>query len=312
MKRLSLAALACTFSTLLVCGTAQAGIWSSGDLFTSNYASNEVRHYTATGSYINAFNLGGTGQDVRGMAFSQNGWMYAVRTVGSGLGVTALDTNGVVQGQYSAASYVAGNIGYGAITFGNDGKFYVASQNSLLAFTPGVAQGQVIYQNNQVFDVKVLPSGNLMVLSAYALDEIKPNGALVRHMSTPYLVDARGLEYDAVNNDIFVSMLGYTGNFFQLMRLNASTGALETKTSFTYAGDLLLTADQQLLAGSRTLAPELFDKDLHAIHSIGNTAQLFVAQYAPGVVPEPASAALMLAGVAAFAAVTRRRRFHKA
>lgn len=307
MKRLPFAALACAFSTLLVSSAAHADVWNSGDLFTSNsMGSNQVTHYAADGSYLNAFTVGGVGEDVRGMAFDKNGWMYAVRAVGYGLGVTAIDSNGVVHGQYSASSYVTGNLTYGAIAMANDGKFYVASQDSLFAFTPGVTQGTAIYSNNQVHDVKALPNGNLMVLSAYALDEISTSGAIVRHVPTPRLVDARGLEYDAVNNDIYVSMLGHTGNFFQTMRLDGSSGALEASTGFWYGSDMLLTANHQLLVGSWTLAPKFFDTDLNAIHSLGNQPQLFVSQYVLGAVPEPSSVFLMLAGLLVLVGVSRR------
>lgn len=308
MKPLHFAALAWAFSTLLVNSAAQAGEWKTGDLFTSNsMGSNTVSHYAADGTYLDAFTVKGVGDDVRGMAFDKNGWMYAVRAAGSGMGVTVIDSDGVVHGQYSAASYVLGNLGYGAIAMANDDKFYVASQDSLFAFTQGVTEGAEIYRNNQVHDVKVLPNGNLMVLSAYALDEITTNGDLVRHVTTPWLVDAQGLEYDAVNNDIYVSMLGYTSNFFQVMRLDGSSGALEDSTYFWYGNHMVLTDDHRLLVGSRTMAPAFFDSDLQVIGSLGDQPQLFVSQYEQAAaVPEPSSAALMLAGVVALAYVRRR------
>lgn len=308
LKHISFSAIVSALSLALATSTAQASVWKANDLFTSSTDSNLISRYSATGSFLGSFTIGGTGSDVRGMAFDGKGSMYAVRTVGSGLGVTVVDKNGVVRNQYSAASYVMGNLSYGAIAVAKDGTFFVASQGSLIAFTPGVAQGKSIYSQNQVHDVEVLPNGNLLVLSAYALDEITPTGALVRHVKTPYLVDARGLEYDAARNDIYVSMLGYTNNYFQLMRLDGTTGALEKRTSFWYGNDLLLTSNGRLLAGSRTLAPRFFSPDLTGGASLGNRDQLFVAQYAPAAVPEPGSALLMIAGVAAFTRVRRRQR----
>ena len=307
MKRPLISAVACTLSLLLASAGAHAGVWNTNDLFTSDEGSNVVNRYSAAGNFLGAMTVGGIGSDVRGMAFDKDGAMYAVRTVGSSLGVTVLDNNGTVRSEYSANSYVRGNVSYGKIALASTGKFYVASQNSLLAFTPGVAQGSAIYSANQVHDVEILPNGNLLVLSGYALVEITPAGGLVRQIATPWLVDARGVEYDAANDDVYVSMLGYTGNSFQLMRLNGSSGALEKSTDFWYGDDLLLTAEGSLLAGSRAQAPTFFDQQLRAGARLGTYGQTFVAQNAVAAIPEPASVLLLMGGVAALLQVRRRR-----
>jgi hypothetical protein len=301
--------LVCGAAVLFSLPAAQAGVWSVGDLYTSSSFSSTIRHYDVKGNYLDSMSLASQyGENVKGMAFDKNGWLYAVSSNKGGMAVTALDSAGNVHGTFSGPGYITGNISYGKIAFGKNGEFYVAGSNNLVAFTPGESAGKVIYTNNQVFDVKVLPSGNLLVLSAYSLEEITPAGTLVRALNSTYLVDARGVEYDPVNNDIFVTMLGYSDNFFQLMRLNGTTGVLEAKTSYWYGDDLLLTDARQLIAGSRTQAPGMFDLSLNLLGKLQGDEQMFVAQLgAPASVPEPASAALLLAGIAMIGALRRRR-----
>lgn len=299
---------AAALTMALASNFAYAGTWSSGDLFTSfDESGRAITHYDAQGTYLDTITLDYRyGQDVKGMAFGKEGWLYAVSSTASGFGVNALDSSGKVKATYSGSSYVTGNLSYGKIAFGNGGNFFVAGGDSLVAFTPGSTTGKTIYTANQVYDVKTTNSGNLLVLSAYGLDEIRPDGTLIRAVPLgTSLTDARGLEYDPVTNDVYISMLGSTGSSFQLMRFDGSTGALEASTKFWYGDDLLLTQSGQLIAGSRTQAPGIFDADLNLLGSIGSKNQMFVAQYVSAV-PEPASAALLLVGLVVVG-VSRRR-----
>lgn len=275
--------------------------FSLGDIYSSNYFTNTINHYNSAGNYLDSMVLSPTyGSDVRGLAFGSQGWLYAVTattSMSSNFGVVAIDNTGAVREQYAASAYLGGNISYGKITFGNNGQFFVAGGNNLFAFTPGSPNPTVIYTNNQVFDVKTLPSGNLLVLSAYQLQEITPTGSIVRTIM-PNLVgglgDARGIEYDPATNEIYVTMLGYTGYFSSLLRLNGTTGLVVDLTSYTYGDDLFLTLDKHLLVGSRVLSPGIFDLNLNQTGSLTGDPQLFVTQVQ---VPEPATMSLLALGI---------------
>lgn len=269
-----------------------------GDLYSSNYSSLTIQHHDRNGSLLDSLTLPSSyGMELKGMAFGPQGWLYAVAATSNfGTAVYAFDSSGGLRESYASNNYVYGNLSYGKIAFGNDGRFYVAGQDQLMAFTPGMANPSVIYTNNQVFDVEALPSGNLLVLSAYELKEITPSGQVVRSIGPNggWLTDARGVEYDPVSHDIFVSMLGSSNNFFSVMRLDSSTGQVEASTNLWYADDLLLTDDGRLVVGSRMLAPTIFDLNLHPIGTFNGGQQMFVAQMP---VPEPAAAVLLLLGL---------------
>ncbi|CCE25758.1 hypothetical protein [Methylotuvimicrobium alcaliphilum] len=269
----------------------EGSTFTAGHIFTSNYFSNAINYYQNDGTYVDSFTVPSIyGKDVKGVAFGPDGLLYAVTSTGtSGFNVLAMDSSGAVKKTYFGTSYVAGNLSSGKITFGENGDFFVAGGNSLTAFTPTNASGSIIYNNNQVFDATNLPNGNLLVLSAYDLHEITPVGSVVRALTSAYIVDGRGLAYDATTNSIYVSMLGFTNNYDQLMRLNGKTGALENSTVYWYGDDIMLTADNRVIVGSRTLAPGIFDLDLNYLGTLGTKQQMFVAQ-----VPVPLPSAIWL------------------
>jgi hypothetical protein len=230
--------------------------------------------------------------------------LYASAVQGSGFAVLAIDSSGTVQQTYAMSSvYLAGNLSYGKIAV-NGQYIYVAGANQVTRFNVGDPNsGTSIYQNNQLFDVNILPNGNLLAASAYYIDEITSSGSTVRSIPG-YFVDIRGIAYNPTSNDLFVTELGYTGFSFQLMRLDATSGAVEASTGFWYGDDLYLTDTGQLLVGSRTQAAGIFTQNLVQTGTLGSSSQMFVTEC---VVPEPSACALLITSAVALLAISKGR-----
>ena len=271
-----------------------------GDYYTSNYFSDTITQYDAAGNVAGSLTLPSSdGSEVRGLSFGSDNLLYATVVTNTGFSVLALNSAGVPEQTYSGDVYVAGNLSYGKIAI--DGQYlYVAGQDQLTRFLLGnPSSGTSIYTNNQVFDVKPLPNGDLFVASAYQVQEITTAGAVVRTLSLSSsdglpINDIRGIEYNPATNALFVTELGHTGSFFQLLRYDATTGALEKETTFTYGDDMFLTLSGQLLVGSRTESPTFFDQDLNAGGMLQGGQQMFVTQFVSEAVPDTDSTLLLL------------------
>jgi hypothetical protein len=263
--------------------TAAAFSFTPGHIYATNYFSLDIMEYDSSGNFVDSISLSSKlGSETRGIVFGPDNLLYVTMVRGSGFAVYALDSTGAVQQKYRYPVYVAGNLSFGKIAI-DDRFIYVAGQDELIRFRLDRSRsGRSIYTNNQVFDAKVLPSGNLFVASAYAIDEITNEGALVRHITLsggPSFVDVRGIEYDPAADKLFVTELGYTGFFDQLMRINASKGQFEQSVTFSYADDLFLSESNTLLVGSRTDTPRVYSEDLAQIGTIGTAQRMFVTQY---------------------------------
>jgi hypothetical protein len=217
----------------------------------------DIIEYSETGTFLASITPPSLikGDELRGIAFGRDGFLYAVKVnfAESGFSVLVLDSSGNVHAAYPMAGiYVYGNISYGKIALDQQ-YIYVAGGDDLVRFTIGAPNSGVsIYTNNQVFDVKVLPSGHLLVANAYGVDEITNTGVLVRSISLVGAdwVDVRGIEYDPATNKLFATELGYTNFEFKLMRINASTGVLENSVFFWYGDDLFLTRSTACLSAA--------------------------------------------------------------
>jgi hypothetical protein len=156
-----------------------------------------------------------------------------------------------------------------------------------------------------VYDSTLLPNGNLLVVGAYDLREITPNGSVVRTINGTVLTDARGVAYDPINNDIFLTMHGNSSSGYdRLMRLDGATGEIEVNQTFNGVNDLYLGTDGRLIVGSSSQGPGIFDESLNQIGTLGTQSQMFVTQM-PLPVPEPSGAVVVGLGLFAF---SRRRR----
>lgn len=245
----------------------------------------DIIEYSETGTVLGSITPPSLieGDELRGIAFGGDGFLYAVKvhSAESGFSVLVLDSSGIVQATYPMSGiYVYGNLSYGKIALDQQ-YIYVAGGDELVRFAIGDPNSGVsIYTNNQVFDVKALPSGHLFVASAYGVDEITNGGVLVRSISLigADWVDVRGIEYDPANNKLFATELGYSNFEFQLMRIDASTGVLENSVFFWYGDDLFLTQSGILLVGSRTQAPGLYNENLIFAGPLGTVERMFVTQ----------------------------------
>jgi hypothetical protein len=265
--------------------------FTRGHYYSSTDGSSVITEYNAAGLAVGSLNVG---RDVRGITFGPDGLLYATTTPQLfGFEVIALDESGFVHATYPASTYINGNISYGKIAV-SDSNIYVAGGNVLTKFDVGSPNSAaVIHTNNQVYDVEILPSGNLLVASAYDVQELTPGGNLVRYIEPPgsLYTDIRGVEFDPATNNMFVTHLGHTGFFFQIMRIDWLTGALEESVEFHYADDLFVTLEGDLLVGSRTQTPRLYSQELDQLGGLSGPAQLFVTQY---TLPEPSAAAMVV------------------
>lgn len=219
----------------------------------------------------------------KGTAFGPDGSLYVVAPTNAGYDVLTIHANGEVRLRMSGPDYVFGNLSYGKIAVTRDKTVYVGGQNVLRRYRPNSSTGDVVFQTNQVYDVDLLPNGNLLVASAYELHELTADGGVVREIAGQQLLtDIRGVIFRPESNDIFVTMLGHSSNFFRIMRVDAATGTVEASESFHYADDMTFLPNGSLLVGSRTQAPGRFTTDLVARGNIATDERMFVTR-----MPEP-------------------------
>jgi len=256
----------------------------------------DIIEYSETGTVLDSLTVPSLieGDELHGIAFGADGFLYAVKVhlPDSGFSVLVLDGSGSVQNTYTYSNSYFGNLSDGKIALDQQ-YIYVAGGDDLVRFAVGDPNSGVsIYSNNQVLDVKILPNGHLFVASAYGVDEITNTGTSVR--SIPLIganwTDVRGIEYDPAIDKLFATELGYTNFEFQLMRINASTGVLENSVFFWYGNDLFLTQSGTLLVGSWTQAPGMYDENLTSVGTLGTQERMFVTQY-PSVGPTPTPSA---------------------
>jgi hypothetical protein len=275
----------------------------AGHFYATQDDSKAVSEYNSSGALLDTITVSSlsSGESLRGLCFGPDNLLYATVVVSAEpqLSVIAINHSGQVERkyQYPGNFWAAGNCSYGKIDFDDSGHFYVGASPGIAKFTIGDTSSGTWFSNiGDVFDLKTLSNGNLLAATSYDLYEIGPTGSIVREIAPSLLlVNNRGLEYDPECDVIYLSMLGYSGFYDRILKLNAATGELIDNTYYWYADDLFLANDGRLIAGSRTQSPGIFTKDLAYLGSFGGSEKMFVTQ----CVPEPATIFLLgLGGLA--------------
>jgi hypothetical protein len=292
--------------------------FTPGHLYsTSDTAINE---YDATGRLLSSLPAG-PGGELRGLAFGRDGLLYVVRddpVLFRTASVQALKDDGTVVRTYTFSGTVFGNGSFGKITFDHDGnRFYVGASNGVYRFDTAVSTG-TLFASTEAFDVEVLPNGEILALGGYELRRYSDTGTLLNTVTTlldplgitggagPWLVDARGVEFDAATNRTFVSMLGYSSVVplqFKVLALDGNSNRIADMADYWYADDLFVGQGQQLLVGSWTQSPGIFSTELDPLGRFDGPSAQFVTALP---VPEPGALALWLLGLPALLLAARR------
>lgn len=306
---------------LLLCPWAfPANAFSFMQGYIYSTSDNAVNEYDQSGQFVDSVTSLGIG--LRGLAFGQDNHLYVVQddAVNGTARVNVLNSDGALQNSFAFGGSLSGNISYGKIAFDPTGQqYYVGTGTGVYQFDIGSAASQLIIGGG-AFDISVLPSGGLVVASDYAIGNYSSAGSLVSSFSTlsdpnqlsglttVSLTNIRGFEYDAKTNTSYLTMLGYTGNLFDLIKLDGLSNTLSGLQHFNYGDDLAITRDGRLIVGSRTLAPGIFSSDLQSVGQLQGNSAMFVTSYS--AVPVPSAFVLMLSGcLALFSGKIKRSLF---
>jgi hypothetical protein len=260
-----------------------------GHYYTSNFSSRVITEYNAARSVVGSLTLPSSlGQDVRGIAFGADGLLYAsMSRVSAGFAVVALRSDGSVTASYAGTALTGTNASFGKIAMDSQ-YLYVAGSLFLTRFRLGdPLSGIRIYTDNgnAIFDVKPLPNGNLFVALESYVDEITTSGVFVRRIvltgTSLHFAAIRGIEYKPETNILFVTQLGNSGFPFVIIRVNATTGALQGSSGFDYPDDMFLDTSGNLLVGSSTQKPTFYSQGLAPGSSLNGVQQAFVTQCVP-------------------------------
>ena len=256
----------------------------------------DIFEYSSSGRYLGSLTLSlpeGYNGELHGIAFGPDGLLYVtvVTQVGDSFvfRIIAVDSSGAVHATYTLNGVYIYYVDDGKIAI--DRRYiYWAGGTTLVRFALGnPASGTVIYRDDDyLHDVKILPSGNLLIADDDYIKEITTAGAVVRTLVSVSLSGLdlfKAIEYDPGNNKLFVGQLGDSNSLYELLRINASTGAVEVGIPFSSPGDLFLTQSGTLLVGCLECdVPGIYSQDLNRVRTLGNAQRMFVTQYIP---PKP-------------------------
>jgi len=285
-----------------------------GHIYTTQYFSTDINEHSADGRLLTTVRIQGLerGEETKGIAFSPAGKLYVVLDrLYSGARLVAVDRDGAITESYALPVPTGGNLSLGKLDFADGGTAFVGTDAGIVRVRIGEPDSAQLLgpQTEGAFDLTVLPSGNLLMISGYALDEIDSSGNLVRRIalsdpnrvsaaSSFFVNDLRGVEYDPFTDRVFVSMLGNSDNlFFVTMAFDFATGILLDIGNFTYGDDMFFSGDT-LLLGSRTETPWILSPvDLSILGRLDGWERMFLTRNVVAAVAEPGTLALMAASM---------------
>lgn len=252
-----------------------------------------VFQFDAAGALVGRLSL--EGEHIRGIAWGPGGLLYTVLEPGLFVAtaqVKAVQGDGTVVHSHPFAGSISGNIGHGAIDFDYQrGLFYVGTSNGIYRFEVGGGEGERLTEI-EAFSVSVMPNGDLLGLAAYALHRFSRDGDLLQTISNftsggespnvnDRIIDGRGVLYDRYTGITYLTMLGSSAAYFQILMLDGVGPELLGNATFGYAHDLAIDVDGMLLVGSRTQAPAIYDRLLVPQGTVQGIESLFVAVFPP-------------------------------
>ena len=266
--------------------------FQAGDYYGTN-ETNTIYEYDINGVPDGSLTLTTT-DGLRGLAFGPDGLLYVVEPaagLNQATSVIAIDSSGNIQATYTLDGfYVQNSTSFGNITFDKQGNFYVGGNNGFARFTIGnTSSGTAIYNATQqqgIFDMALLPNGNLLAAGNSALYQMNSSGTFLQTYNiggSYFFEELRGVGYDPVNNTILANQLGYTGFFYQFMDLDATTGNLISSTTVTYGQDIIESENGLIVVNSQEQLPVFFSQDFEQVGTFGGT----VFPYFLTELPEP-------------------------
>ncbi len=257
--------------------------FTPGHFYATQFFENTISEYDSSGNFLSSINIpsSSAGGSLRGLCFGPDNLLYVVVDASWNLNVIAVNSSGSIEMKYQYPGFaISGNATYGRIDFDKNGHFFVSGGSGIAKFDTGIASSGAPFSGlGGVFDIKVMPDGNMLAVTSYDLYEVNPGGITRTIATGTRLVDARGVEYDSVNNVIYVSMLGYSDFFDRILKFNAATGALLGNVYYWYACDLFIDSTSRLIAGSSSQVPGIFNKDLVNLGSFTGSTKTFITQY---------------------------------
>ncbi len=258
-----------------------------GQIYTTNDDDNVVTRHSPQGAVIDTFTFpAGYGYSVRGLAFDSDGLLYAVIASSPGFNVVRVNRQGAVEALGSATNYLGGNSNYGKLVVlagGAQPDVIVAAASQLVRFSS--AGNQVLLDGNQVHDVELLPTGNLLVLLGYEIREITRDGTFVRQLQPSVsIAGARALAYHPPSGKVYFAMYGYSPIYSRLIRMDAQTCNVEVDIPHHVGTDLTLVWDQpdesdRLLVGNIYANAMQFNTGLDLPGELDSSPRSFVALF---------------------------------